>query len=144
MSCFYSNYWPGAWVSDYCLLTTFKQASCWMPSSAAAKMCTSASTEWCWGLDEASFHKDRLSFPCYSIFCLSEKWALSFLLKLDVAGIQRFWQLQKGCQVILNRIRLFLKNLSWSVNLLILMPANMQHWRYRCYWCYKEEHFLCV
>lgn len=36
MPCFYSNRGPGAWV--YCLLTTFKQASCWMPSNAATKV----------------------------------------------------------------------------------------------------------
>ncbi len=70
MSCFYSNCWPGAHVSDYCLLTTFKQASCWMPSNAATRLCTSASKERCWGRDEASFHGGRLSFLCYSVFLL--------------------------------------------------------------------------
>lgn len=73
MSCYYSNCWPGARVSDYCLLTTFKQASCWMPSNAVTKLCTSASREQRWGQDEASFHGDRLSFLCYSIFLLTRE-----------------------------------------------------------------------
>lgn len=100
MSCFYSNCWPGGWVSDNCLLTTLlKPASCWMPSNAAAKLRTSASKKRCWGRDEAPLLRDRLSFLCCSVFCLSEKWALPSALRLEVAVIPKL-----GCQIILDLI----------------------------------------
>lgn len=78
MSCFYSNCGPGAWISDYCLLTTFKHGSCGILSSTTEKLCMSASTVQCWGLDEASFHRDRLSFLCYSIFLLIGEASITF------------------------------------------------------------------
>lgn len=101
MSCFYSNCWPGAWVSDYCLLTTFQQASCWMPSNTAAKLCTSASEEQCWGLDEAPFLRDRLSFLCYSIFLLIREVSDAICAHARGSSHPKTWATSKGddCQM---------------------------------------------
>lgn len=102
MSCFYSNCWPGAWVSDYCLLTTFEQASRWMRSNAAVKLFTSASEERCWGPDEARIHGERSSFLCHSIFLLVREVSLAICTRARRSSHPKTLATAKGddCQTI--------------------------------------------
>lgn len=140
MSCFYSNCWPGAWVSDYCLPTNFKQASCWMPRSAAMKLCTSASTEW--GLDEALFHRDRLSFLCCSIFRRIGEASLDVCAQAQCSRHTKILETSKrgGCQVILSRIRP-LQNFSLSVSLQMCSTDSMLQTRAFSL-CSRNKHLI--
>lgn len=95
MSCFYSNCWPGAWVSDNCLLTTFKQASCWT-ASVVWWSCVRQQVKSCWELDEAPLCRDRLSFLWYSILCLSETSALPSVFRLQEAATPNFYNFKRN------------------------------------------------
>lgn len=140
MSCFYSNCWPGAWVSDYCLSNNLQKSQLLDASSAATKLCTSASTKWCRGRDEASFHRDRLNFLCYSSFLYIRDMSTASCTQARCSRNTKILATLKtgSCQVVLCRSRPF-------KTFLDLLLSGLDDCKYSALtMCYNQEHVFCI
>lgn len=121
-------------------LTTFKQASCWMRSNVATKLCASANKGGCWGRDEASLHRDRLSFLCYSVFLFIRGVSVAICAQARGSShLKNFGNFKKGRLLyhLLNRRRP-----SQSPSL-VCYPAEFDAWRHGLWW-HKREHCLVL